>query len=146
VTAEELRLDGLSVLVLEDEYILAEDAARVLRRAGARVIGPFQSIDEGLTAALLSELDCALLDLNLGAGLDFAPARALRALGVPVVFFSGYDADVIPADFSDALFLQKPFHMPMIVDIVAKVCSRTNRTGAGPALRDQRNQAQATLH
>jgi DNA-binding response OmpR family regulator len=146
VTAEDLRLDGYSVLVLEDEYILAEDAARVLRRAGAQVVGPFQSIDEGLSAALKSELDCALVDLNLGTGLDFGPARVLRALGVPVAFFSGYDADVIPADFREALFLQKPFHMPMIVDIVAKVCGRANRAGAGLGLLDQRNQVFAGLN
>lgn len=129
MTADDFRLDGLSVLVLEDEYILAEDAARVLLRAGAEVIGPFGSPDEALAAAWRSKPDCALVDINLGDGLDFGPARAFRAQGVPVVLFSGYDEAVIPADFREAQFLQKPIHMPMIASMVAKVCRGTPRDG-----------------
>jgi len=125
VTASDLRLDGLSVLILEDEYILADDARRVLQRAGAKVLGPFGSALEALTAVERSKPDCAVLDLNLGTGPDFGPARALRAYGVPVVFFSGYDTAVIPADFRKAHFLQKPVHMAMIVDVVAAICGRS---------------------
>jgi DNA-binding response OmpR family regulator len=124
VTASDLRLDGVSVLILEDEYILADDARRMLQRAGARVVGPFGNALEGLTAAERIRPDCAVLDLNLGTGPDFGPARALRARGVPVVFFSGYDTSVIPAEFRDAHFLQKPVHMAMIVDVVASICGR----------------------
>jgi DNA-binding NtrC family response regulator len=129
VTADDLRLDGLSVLVLEDEYILAEDAALVLLRAGAEVVGPFETADQALAAVRRDKPDCALVDLNLGEGLDFGPARALRALGVPVVLFSGYGEDAIPDDFRDAQFLQKPIHMPMIASIVAEVCGLSRRAG-----------------
>jgi DNA-binding response OmpR family regulator len=129
VTADDLRLDGLSILVLEDEYILAEDAARVLLRAGAAVVGPFETTDEVVAAVAQAKPDCAIVDLNLGAGLDFGPARALRALGVPLVLFSGYDEAVLPADFRGELFLQKPIHMPSIVDSVAQICGRSRRTG-----------------
>ncbi len=131
MTASDLRLKALSILIIEDEYILAEDAQRVLLRAGAGVVGPFGTAGEALAAVVRHRPDCALVDLNLGAGPDFGPARALRAHGVPVVFFSGYDAAVIPADFRHAHFLQKPIHMPMIVDVVASVCGRS---ATGPAV------------
>jgi DNA-binding response OmpR family regulator len=133
VTESDPRLDGLSVLVLEDEYILADDAARVLQRAGAKVMGPFGNALEGLTAVERRKPDCALLDLNLGTGPDFGPARALKAYGVPVVFLSGYDASVIPFDFRQAQFLQKPINMAMIVDVVASICGRV---GGGIAFAD----------
>jgi DNA-binding response OmpR family regulator len=125
VTGSDLRLDGLSVLILEDEYILADDAQRVLQRAGAKVLGPFGDALEALTAVERIRPDCAVLDLNLGTGPDFGPARALRAYGVPVLFFSGYDTAVVPADFRQAHFLQKPVHMPMIVEVVASICGRS---------------------
>ncbi len=124
MTASNLRLEGLSILVLEDEYILAEDAQRVLLWAGAGVIGPFGTAAEAVAAVERHRPDCALVDLNLGMGPDFGPARILRAHGVPVVFFSGYDEAIIPADFRETHFLQKPIHMPMIVDIVASICRR----------------------
>ncbi len=124
MTASNLRLEDLSILVLEDEYILADEAMRVLLRAGAEVMGPFGTADEALAAVEHKKPDCAVLDLNLGTGPDFGPARRLRAHGVPVVFFSGYDTGVIPADFRQAYFLQKPVHMAVIVDIIASICGR----------------------
>lgn len=127
VTARDLQLDGLlnglSVLVLEDEYVLAADAQGVLSRAGARVIGPFGSAIDALAAAERSRPDCALLDLDLGTGLDFAPARALRQRGVPLVFFTGYDMSVVPADLRKERFLEKPVFMAAIVDVVASACA-----------------------
>jgi FixJ family two-component response regulator len=130
VTANDPRLDGLSVLVLEDEYILADDARRVLQRAGAAVMGPYGNALEALTAVARRRPDCAVLDLNLGTGPDFGPARALKGYGVPVVFFSGYDQALIPAEFRQAHFLQKPIHMSTIVDVVASICGRSAESPA----------------
>lgn len=130
MTVNDLRLDGLSILILEDEYILADDARRVLLRAGANVVGPFGTAGEALAAAALTRPDCALLDLDLGTGLDFEPARALQRRGVPLVFFTGYDMAVVPADLRREHFVEKPVFMAAIVDIVAAACGRS---GGGPA-------------
>lgn len=118
------RLDGLSVLVLEDEYLLADDVRRELVRAGAQVVGPFGAATDALAAIDRQKPDCALLDLNLGDGADFEPARALRARGVPFVFLSGYDTNFVPDDLRKVRFLQKPAPMKRIVDLVAAVCGR----------------------
>jgi FixJ family two-component response regulator len=147
VTANDLRLDGLSILVLEDEYILADDARRALLRAGAEVMGPFVDADEALAAAGLSKPDCALLNLDLGTGLDFGPARALKRLGVPLVFFTGYDLAVAPADLRQEHFVEKPVSMAAVVGIVASACGRTAGGGAvwGWAGRWGRSAGQAGL-
>ena len=132
MTTSDLRLDGLSVLVLEDEYILGDEARSVLLRAGAQVMGPFETAGEALAAADLQRPDCALLDLHLGAGLDFETARALKRREVPLVFFTGYDMAVIPPDLRRERFVEKPAFMAAIVEVVAAACGRT---GGGPATR-----------
>lgn len=124
MTPTAVQLDGLSVLVLEDEHLLADDARRELARAGAEVIGPFGAVSEALTAIERQKPDCALLDLNLGEGADFAAARRIRARGVRIVFLSGYDSAVVPDDLRKERFVQKPAQMRAVVEVVASVCGR----------------------
>jgi CheY-like chemotaxis protein len=127
-------LDGLSILVLEDEYILGDEAKSVLLRAGAEVVGPFGTAGEALAAAEQQRPDCALLDLHLGDGLDFEPARALKRRGVPLVFFTGYDMAVVPPDLRQEHFLEKPVFMAAIVEAVAAACGRSGgRLHVAPA-------------
>jgi len=133
--ANDLRLDGLSILVLEDESILADDATGVLLGAGAEVIGPFGVAGEALAAAERQQPHCALLDVDLGSGPDFETARTLKSRGVPLVFFTGYDMDVVPADLRHERFVEKPVFMAAIIDIVASACGRP---GGGPATEGTR--------
>jgi FixJ family two-component response regulator len=145
VTENDLRLHGLSVLVLEDEYILADEAQAVLLHAGAGVVGPFGIAGEALAAAARNRPDCALVDLDLGTGLDFEPARALRRRGVPLVFFTGYDMAVVPADLRWAHFVEKPVFMAAIVDIVASACGRSGGKSASAPPGPRRVQDQAAF-
>jgi CheY-like chemotaxis protein len=62
-------LAGRKVLVVEDEYFLADDVAKGLEANGAEVIGPVGDIDGALDLIEDSEgLDAAVLDLNLPGG------------------------------------------------------------------------------
>ncbi|MEH3120033.1 MAG: PAS domain-containing protein [Methylorubrum populi] len=112
-------LSGHRILVVEDDYYLATDTARALRRAGAAVLGPCPSeaaareaLDEGAPTA-------ALVDINLGSGPSFALAALLRERGTPFVFITGYDEGVIPPDFADVERLQKPVELKRVVDFLA---------------------------
>ncbi|HEY4029328.1 MAG TPA: hypothetical protein VGM25_03210 [Caulobacteraceae bacterium] len=139
MTASDRRLHGLSILVLEDEYILGDEARTVLLGAGARVLGPYGVAGDALAAAALHKPDCALLDLDLGTGPDFGPARALKGLGVPLVFFTGYDTAVAPLDLRRERFVEKPVFMAAIVEVVAEACGRPApgraEAAAGPSWR-----------
>jgi len=118
-------LSGISVLVLEDDYFLADDSQRALEDAGARVLGPYRDFKE--TLAALQEGDspnCALVDVNLGYGPTFEPARALRSAGVTVLLVTGYDAAIIPADLKDAPCLQKPVEARQLVTAVVAAFDR----------------------
>lgn len=117
-------LSGLSILVLEDDFFLAEDTREALEAAGGTVLGPFAKADE--IEARLEEAtpDCALVDVNLGYGPNFAPARMLMARGIPVIFVTGYDTAVMPDDLAGLPTLQKPTNPRKIVHTAAQLCGR----------------------
>ena len=68
--------------------------------------------------------DCALIDVHLGNGTSFELLAALRALGVPFVVTSGYDAATLPADLAQAPYLSKPLQPDSVVDAVISACGR----------------------
>lgn len=118
------RLSGLSVLILEDDYYLAEDSRIALNDAGATVLGPCRDAAEMGPWLDRGVVDCALVDVNLGLGPDFAPARTLLAFGTRVMFITGYDKTVLPEDLAGLPRLEKPVAGSHIVAAVAKACGR----------------------
>ncbi|WP_309090011.1 hypothetical protein [Phenylobacterium sp.] len=117
-------LSGLSVLVLEDDFYIAEDTRGVLEDAGASVLGPFAAAEPALLEAERRQADCALVDINLGLGPDFAPAERLLQLGVPIVLVTGYDHRIIPEPLSGVPCLQKPAQARKIVAAIQTACNR----------------------
>jgi CheY-like chemotaxis protein len=116
-------LSGKRILVVEDEYLVAMETARVLENAGAVVVGPVGLLRQA-RAVLQSgeELDAALLDVNLGDGIRVDEvAVALRGRGVPIVFQTGYGADALPQGFSDVRRLMKPAPPDLLVQVLAEV-------------------------
>lgn len=105
-------LNGRKVLVLEDEYFLADDLRRGLEGAGAVVLGPAASLAEGLR--LLrdgSQPHLAVLDVNLRGATAYEMAEILAAHGVPFVFATGYDTTQLPARFRAVPRLIKPYEL-----------------------------------
>ena len=81
---------GRVVLVVEDEFLIAMDLERLLRRHGWRVLGPAATVDQALRLLLGETPDVALLDINLRGELVTPVAEELRARGVPFVLASAY--------------------------------------------------------
>ena len=103
-------LEGMSVLVVEDEYYLADDLRRVLLRLGADVLGPVATEDEALEAlSRPARIDLAVLDINLRGTLAFGVADALVERRVPFVFATGYDVSAVPERHRGVPVWQKPF-------------------------------------
>ena len=103
-------LQGRRVLVVEDEYFLADDMSAALKKLGAEVIGP-----ENTTAEALARLDdagqvhAAVLDVNLGGGAAFPLADALRERDIAFVFCTGYEVEALPPAYRDVPRWQKPY-------------------------------------
>jgi CheY-like chemotaxis protein len=105
----EARLSGRRVLIVEDDYFLAYDLKDELARAGAEVVGPVGRLSDALRLVTMGEpLDAAVLDINIGGQLVYSVADALRARNVPFVFTTGYDAEVIPAEYAEVTRYEKP--------------------------------------
>ncbi|HKU90794.1 MAG TPA: response regulator [Steroidobacteraceae bacterium] len=120
---EKPELGGRRVLVVEDEYYIASDTARALQGAGALILGPFASEDAARNQVEGQQVDAALVDINLGRGPSFELADLLLQRGVPFVFVTGYDQEVIPEKFAKIERLQKPVQIRQMVDAVARLLS-----------------------
>jgi len=88
-TPMDARLVNRRVLVVEDEVLVAMDLQATLEDAGCVVVGPAGTIEDALKLAD-QDLDCAILDVNLGGRSIQPVARALADRGVPHVYITGY--------------------------------------------------------
>lgn len=104
-------LAGLSILVVEDTFLLAEMIAEELTDRGGRVVGPIARLRAGLEAASTQPLDGAFLDVNLAGEQSFPIADQLAERGIPFVFLTGYGESVIPGRYRDVPRLSKPFEL-----------------------------------
>ena len=102
-------LSGRRVLVVEDEYFLADEIDRALRAAGAAVLGPVPSVEAALGLMQTGELpDIATIDINLGGEMAYPVADELLARGVPFLFTTGYDQTSLPERHAAVRRLEKP--------------------------------------
>lgn len=102
-------LQGLRVLVVEDEMMVSMLIEDMLGDLGCTVVGPAARLDEAMALVGSAEIDCAVLDVNLGGQPIFPLADLLREKGAPFAFATGYgDAGLREVDRGSPV-LQKPF-------------------------------------
>ena len=115
-------LEGLRILVVEDNFLVAEALSHLLRTNGGTVVGPAGRVDDGLALACREVLDGALLDVNLAGEHSFPIAYALRRRGVPFMFVTGYDnSSILPADLRSVRQLAKPIADRALVALVEEM-------------------------
>jgi DNA-binding response OmpR family regulator len=98
-----------SVLVVEDEALIACDLQHILESNGYRVIGPAASPARALELIKDEAPDLALLDVNLGDTTSFALADALTARECKVVFVTGHSRSWISKIHRPRRVVEKPF-------------------------------------
>lgn len=106
---DERLLRGRQVLVVEDEYILAEDMRQALEEAGATVLGPAPSVADAI-ALIEAEaaIDGAVLDVSLDGEMVFPVADMLTEREIPFVLTTGYGASSVPARYANVTRCEKP--------------------------------------
>lgn len=120
----EHNLQGRHILIVEDEYLLANDVSEALQEAGAHVLGPVATIEDA-TALIAGEarIDGAVLDVNLRGDMVFPVADALTERGVPFLFATGYDRWILPDRFADAPRLEKPVEVNTLAQLLGPMTS-----------------------
>ncbi len=117
-------MDGLRVLVVEDFNVLAMEMEWLLTRLGCVVCGPAASVEAALAELERGPIDAALLDVDL-SGTPVTPvARRLKALGVPFVLTSGYEASSLPPELRGEALLQKPLAPDAVASAVRLMAQR----------------------
>lgn len=97
-----------SVLIVEDEALVAMSLEMMIEDAGWSVAGTASTVKDALAVVEKATPDCALLDLNLRGESSKPVAEVLAAMGVPFAFTSGYDAAGVSAQFPGRLAFPKP--------------------------------------
>lgn len=83
-------MSGMTVLVVEDDFIVAYDMQTMLEEQGARVLGPATSLAEAKELLGKERPTVAVLDVNLNGEYVFPLADELRAKDVPFLFATAY--------------------------------------------------------
>lgn len=102
-------LNGLKILVLEDNLVIAMDVELLLQDLGA-VVETVATANVALAKLAEFSPDVAVLDINLDEGTSLPVAEVLIARNIPFIFATGYsDPSMLPEGFAHILILPKPF-------------------------------------
>jgi CheY-like chemotaxis protein len=112
-------LQGVKVLVVEDEYLVAALMEDMLESAGCVVAGPIPRLAQALDAASSEACDVAVLDVNLAGERVYPVADILAQRNVPFVFVTGYG--VLPGEYANRPRLCKPFKMADLLDTLSDI-------------------------
>jgi DNA-binding response OmpR family regulator len=100
-------LGGYSILVVDDEPLIAIGLNDALRDAGAEVLTA-HNLTTALEAAVNSSVSAAILDVQLGASDCGAVCAALTSQEVPFMFLTGFDSHNILKEWASVPTLAKP--------------------------------------
>ena len=110
-------MEPQSVLVVEDNPVLAEAIEFALTTFGWSVVGPCATNEAAAEMIEGAGFGAAILDLDLGEGLSTPTAEALRERGIPFLFMTGHDASaVLPEAFQNERCLVKPVDPEKLVE------------------------------
>jgi DNA-binding response OmpR family regulator len=114
-------------LVVDDEYFIATVATEALQEAGAEVLGPARTEEAALRELERESPDAALLDVNLSSKPSFMLAEALKNRGIPFIFITGFDQNMIPPKFQGIDRLAKPISPRKIVEALATLLEKSSK-------------------
>ncbi|MET0401766.1 MAG: chemotaxis protein CheB [Cystobacter sp.] len=130
-----LPLNGLSVFVAEDEYLIASEIVDMLRVLGCGTVGPVADVNMGLRLLVETRepLDCALLDLDLRGESVLPLALEFGRRAIPLVLATGYGKDSLPEEWRGAPRLQKPYDTDALGEALRHALRVQWRAPTGPS-------------
>jgi len=114
-------LHAMTILIVEDEFLIALEAQRIVEDAGASAILASTLMQARAHLASAARIDATLLDLRLGREDALPLARELHARGAPVVIASGFDPGI---GLSGVPIVAKPYRDRDLVAALLAACRR----------------------
>ncbi|WP_314957692.1 response regulator [Bradyrhizobium cosmicum] len=120
---ESATLRGRRILVVEDDYLLAQILSDFLEDAEVNVIGPVGSVDEALAMVETApeSFDGAILDVNLHGSKSYPVADALAARSIPFLFATGYSRNALDERYRDHPRCEKPFDQVTLLSMFGRL-------------------------
>lgn len=112
------------LLIVEDEWLIAEYLREVLEAEGYEIRACATSVSEALLLIERVPLDAALVDFRLKGATSAAVAAALEARAVPFVFMTGLDILDLPAQFQNRPALTKPIETARLITVLGGLTKR----------------------
>ncbi|MBI1368729.1 MAG: response regulator [Planctomycetes bacterium] len=111
----------LTILLVEDNYLVANMLNRMLDTLGCQVVGPAPSIDRAMDLARDHQLSGAILDINIIGGTSAPIAQFLKERDTPFVFITGYASPQgLPDDLAHIPKLTKPIDPNALEKVIRK--------------------------
>ncbi|MER9207380.1 response regulator [Mesorhizobium sp. M0771] len=133
------------ILVVEDEWLVAEEHRAILEEAGFAIAGPVPSVARAKKLIESEVISAAVLDIGLGGETSAALVPLLAQRGIPFVFVSGYTASDIPQDLRHHKMLSKPVWAAALFEAVRNMLgvqptalARHQDSGTVPTQREAR--------
>ncbi len=117
-------LSGKKILIVEDDFLMAEELLQLVRRADCDRATAFASVRSALAALANEDFDGALLDGHLQDGMSTDVARQLVSRRIPFIVVTGYLRDWLPSELRDAPYLAKPVDPEVLIELAARHFSR----------------------
>jgi CheY-like chemotaxis protein len=115
--AQQHRLHGLRVLVVEDSFLAAASISRMLIDLNCKVVGPVSTVEKAVAQVEAGACDAAVLDINLSGQTSEPIADELADRGIPYFFVTGYAS-------------------PMLLSVRQRAHPRIHKPIAEPELRE----------
>jgi CheY-like chemotaxis protein len=121
-TIKDRPLDGLDILLVEDNLIIAMDGEDIFLQLGAHSVSLAPNVSNALVAIDSRKFDLAVLDVHLGEETSITVAERLAAKGVPLILATGYGEGVSQAYGAlGANLLQKPYTIESVASALSRI-------------------------
>lgn len=104
-----------TILVVEDDVLLAETLSDLLVEADFDPAGPAATAEDAIALVQAGNVDAAILDIRLKGGQSFPVAYALRQRRLPFMFLTATSQDCVPLDLRGERLMGKPFDPSSLV-------------------------------
>lgn len=119
---------GFRVLVVEDDFLVAQRLKRQLVSLGCEVIGPAGTVEIARNLIRETELDAAILDIAMTPGTSAPVARDLQYRDLPFVFVTGYgNLRMLPDDLRGHRVLMKPLDRETLHEAITTMVRNEER-------------------
>lgn len=125
-----MRSDGhpLKVLIVEDEYLIADQLAKFFSNHGAEVVGFAPTVEKAHEIVSRgTPFDVAILDVRLRDGDVFTVADRIREYGAKLVFYTGLETSSLPERFREMAVVPKPEGVDVLYVSALKACRLAKR-------------------